>query len=152
MANENESFIREVNEQIRSEKLSNFWGRYGVVVVGAAILVVLSAAGAGVYEYWNNSRASSSGDQFASALKLASEGKNDEALKAFSDLGTAGHGSYPGLARCRRAMRLAQLRRLPQSAMTTARHRYSATPQRCGPRGCWWTMAPMSRSRHRRKC
>jgi hypothetical protein len=35
MANENDSFIREVNEQIRSEQLSNFWGRYGVIVAGA---------------------------------------------------------------------------------------------------------------------
>lgn len=45
MANENDTFIREVNEQIRSEQLSRFWGRYGIVVVGAAILVVVGAAG-----------------------------------------------------------------------------------------------------------
>lgn len=41
MANENDTFIREVNEQIRSERLSNFWGRYGIVVVGSAVLIVL---------------------------------------------------------------------------------------------------------------
>lgn len=108
MANENDSFIREVNEQIRSEQFNNFWGRYGIVVVGAALLVVLGAAGAGIYEYWNTSRASTSGDQFATALKLAQEGKNDEALKAFSDLETAGHGSYPVLAKFRSATLLAQ--------------------------------------------
>ena len=108
MANENDSFIREVNEQIRSERLSNFWGRYGVLVIGAAVLIVLASAGAGIYEYWSNSRASSSGDQFASALKLASEGKQDEALKALSDLETSGHGSYPVLAKFRSATLLAQ--------------------------------------------
>ena len=84
MANENDTFIREVNEQIRSEQLSRFWGRYGIVVVGAAILVVVGAAGAGIYEYWNTSRASNSGDQFLAALTLASENKTDEALKAFA--------------------------------------------------------------------
>ncbi|MGV1914840.1 tetratricopeptide repeat protein [Rhizobium sp. 22-785-1] len=108
MAHENDSFIREVNEQIRSERLSNFWGRYGAVVIGAAILIVLASAGAGIYEYWSNSRASASGDQFANALKLASEGKNDEALKALSDLETAGHGSYPVLAKFRAATLFAQ--------------------------------------------
>ena len=73
MANENDTFIREVNEQIRSEQLSRFWGRYGIVVVGAAVLVVLGAAGAGIYEYWNTSRASNSGDQFLAVLGAATE-------------------------------------------------------------------------------
>ncbi|WP_284776102.1 tetratricopeptide repeat protein [Agrobacterium sp. lyk4-40-TYG-31] len=108
MANENDTFIREVNEQIRSEQFNNFWGRYGIVVVGAAVLIVLGSVGAGIYEYWNTSRASASGDQFATALKLAQEGKNDEAMKAFSDLETAGHGSYPVLAKFRSATLLAQ--------------------------------------------
>ena len=108
MANENDSFIREVNEQIRSEKLSNFWGRYGAVVIGAAVLIVLASAGAGIYEYWSNSRASASGDQFSNALKLASEGKNDEALKALTELESAGHGDYPILAKFRAATLLAQ--------------------------------------------
>ncbi|MGV1752151.1 tetratricopeptide repeat protein [Agrobacterium sp. CG674] len=108
MANENDTFVREVNEQIRAEQMSNFWGRYGIVVVAAAVLVVAGAAGTGIYEYWNSNRASASGDQFASALKLASEGKNDEALKALADLETAGHGSYPVLAKFRSATLLAQ--------------------------------------------
>ena len=108
MANENDSFIREVNEQIRSEQLSNFWGRYGVLVIGAAVLIVLAAAGAGIYEYWSSSRASKSGDQFASALKLAAEGKNDEAMTALSALETSGHGAYPVLAKFRSATLLAQ--------------------------------------------
>jgi hypothetical protein len=108
MANENDTFIREVNEQIRSEQLSRFWGRYGIVVVGAAILVVVCAAGAGIYEYWNTSRASNSGDQFLAALKLASENKTDDALKAFADLETSGHGNYPVLAKFRSATLLSQ--------------------------------------------
>jgi hypothetical protein len=108
MANENDSFIREVNEQIRSEQLSNFWGRYGVIVAGAAVLIVVGTAGAGIYEYWNSNRASNSGDQFSAALKLAAENKNDEALKALADLETAGHGSYPVLAKFRSATLIAQ--------------------------------------------
>lgn len=108
MANENDTFIREVNEQLRSEKMTNFWSKYGIVVVGGALLIVLGTAGAGIYEYWNSSRASNSGDQFIAAMKLASENKPDDALAALNELETAGHGSYPVLAKFRSATLQAQ--------------------------------------------
>jgi hypothetical protein len=41
-------------------------------------------------------------------LKLAADNKPDEALKALADLETAGHGSYPVLAKFRSATLLAQ--------------------------------------------
>lgn len=108
MANENDTFIREVNEQLRSEKMTNFWSKYGIVVIGGAVLIVLGTAGAGIYEYWNSSRASNSGDQFIAAMKLASENKPDDALAALTELETAGHGSYPVLAKFRSATLQAQ--------------------------------------------
>jgi hypothetical protein len=108
MANENDTFIREVNEQLRSEKMTNFWSRYGIVVIGGAVLIVLGTAGAGIYEYWNSNRASNSGDQFIAAMKLASENKPDDALAALAALETAGHGSYPVLAKFRSATLQAQ--------------------------------------------
>ena len=103
MAHENDSFIREVNEELRSEQMRKFWQRYGIVFIGAAALIVIGAAGAGIYDYWNSSKANASGDQFSAALKLVEEGKNDEALSAFAALETDGHGSYPVLAKFRAA-------------------------------------------------
>lgn len=103
MAHENDSFIREVNEQLRSEKMHKFWQRYGAGIIGAAVLVVLGAAGAGIYEYWTTSKANASSDQFSSALKLVEEGKSDEALAAFAAIEKEGHGSYPVLAKFRAA-------------------------------------------------
>jgi hypothetical protein len=72
------------------------------------VFVVLGTAAAGVYEYWNSSRASNSGDQFLSALQLAADNKNDEALAALAELEKAGHGSYPVLAQFRSATLQAQ--------------------------------------------
>lgn len=103
MAHENDSFIREVNEELRSERFQTIWSRYSGIIVGAAGLIVVATAGVGIYEYWSGGRASDSGDQFLAALNLASENKNDEALAAFATLEKDGHGSYPVLARFRSA-------------------------------------------------
>lgn len=103
MVNENDSFIREVNEELRSERMRIFWKRYGAAFIGAAALIVIGAAGTGIYEYWTTGKANASGDQFSAALKMVEEGKNEEALSAFAALEKDGHGSYPVLAKFRAA-------------------------------------------------
>lgn len=103
MVHENDSFIREVNEELRSEQMRKFWQRYGAAVIGAAALIVVGAASFGIYEYWTTGKANASGDQFSSALKLVEEGKTEEALSAFATLEKDGHGSYPLLAKFRAA-------------------------------------------------
>ena len=96
-----DSFIREVNEEIRQDQARALWDRYGPLALGAAVLVVLVTAGFVGYDYWTTSRANRSGDQFSQALELANAGKNDEAL------GADGFGAYPLLARMRAATVLA---------------------------------------------
>ena len=98
-----DSFIREVNEEIRQDQASALWDRFGPVALGAAVLVVLVTAGFVGYDYWSTSRANRSGDAFSQALALANEGKNDEALGALQALEAEGYGAYPLLARMRAA-------------------------------------------------
>ena len=103
MAHDNDSFIREVNEELRSDQVKNAWKRYGTIVIGIAALIVLGTAGMRGYEYWETHNSSQSGDRFIAALKLASEGKNDEALSALDAIAQDGTGSYPVLAKLRAA-------------------------------------------------
>ena len=102
-----DSFIREVNEEIRQDQARALWDRYGPLALGAAVLVVLVTAGFVGYDYWTTSRANRSGDQFSQALELANAGKNDEALGALEQLEADGYGAYPLLARMRAATVLA---------------------------------------------
>ena len=102
-----DSFIREVNEEIRQDQAKALWDRYGPAAIALAILVVLGTAAFVGYNYWVETRASQSGDAFSQALRLANEGKNDDALKALQALETEGHGAYPVLARLRSATVLA---------------------------------------------
>lgn len=98
-----DSFIREVNEEFRRDQAKALWERYGVIVAGIAILVVLGTAAFVGYQYWDESRANASGDAFLAALQLANDGKTDEAIAAFDKLEKDGYGAYPVLAKMRAA-------------------------------------------------
>ncbi|RVB17838.1 tetratricopeptide repeat protein [Mesorhizobium sp. M7A.F.Ca.CA.004.06.2.1] len=98
-----DSFIREVNDEIRREQAQALWDRFGPALIVVAVLVVLCTAAFVGYRYWDETRANRSGDAFSQALKLANDGKNDEALTALDQLEKDGYGAYPLLARMRGA-------------------------------------------------
>ncbi|MGB6117314.1 MAG: tetratricopeptide repeat protein [Mesorhizobium sp.] len=94
-------FIREVNEEIRQDQAKALWERYGAILIGLAVAIVIGTAAWVGYDYWKTSTANASGDRFSQALTLANEGKNDEALAALESLEGDGYGAYPLLARLR---------------------------------------------------
>lgn len=98
-----DSFFREVNEEIRQEKAKALWDRYGPAAIFIAAMVVICTALFVAWQYWHETSANSSGDQFSQALVLANSGKADEALAAFEALEKDGYGAYPLLARMRAA-------------------------------------------------
>ena len=98
-----DSFIREVNDEIRREQAQALWDRFGPALIVVAILVVLGTAAFVGYRYWDETRANRSGDAFSQALKLANDGKSDDALTALQQLEKDGYGAYPLLARMRAA-------------------------------------------------
>jgi hypothetical protein len=108
MVQDNDSFIREVNEELRSDQISGVWRRFRYVIIGGAALIVLGTAGYRGYEYWHSHNASVYGDEFIAALNLAKDNKPEEALAALEKLEADGGGSYPVLARLRSATLLSQ--------------------------------------------
>ena len=103
-----DSFFREVNEELRQDQAKALWDRFGPAFIGLAVLVVLGTAAFVGWQYWTESQANRSGDDFAAALALANTGKNDEALAALDALEKDGYGAYPLLARMRAATVLLQ--------------------------------------------
>jgi hypothetical protein len=103
-----DSFFREVNEELRQDQAKALWDRYGPAFIGLAVLVVLGTAAFVGWQYWTESKANRSGDDFAAALTLANSGKSDEALAALDQLEKDGYGAYPLLARMRAATVLQQ--------------------------------------------
>ncbi|MFB9948129.1 tetratricopeptide repeat protein [Rhizobium puerariae] len=100
---DDDSFIREVNEELRSDQVKYAWKRFRPAVIAIVVLIVGGAIAKESYEWWDTRSSSQSGDKFLAALQLASQDKPDDALAAFEALEKDGTGSYPVLARMRAA-------------------------------------------------
>lgn len=103
-----DSFIREVDEELRQDKAHALWKRYGPLAIGAAVALVLATGAWSYYTYSRAQKAGASGDRFLAALELIRDKKNDEAREVLKALEADGYGAYPVLARIRSATLLAE--------------------------------------------
>jgi hypothetical protein len=99
-----ESLFREVDEEVRQEQFKKLWARFGNLVIGVCLLVIVGVGGFQGWQYWQTKQAEAAGDEFFSAAELASAGKSDEALKQFESVS---HAGFNALARLREAALLA---------------------------------------------
>ena len=103
-----DSFFREVNQELRQDQAKALWTRYGPAAIAIAVAVVLGTSLWVAWDYWSQTRANNSGDAYSQALSLAREGRTDEATAALQQLEADGYGAYPVLARMRGATVLAE--------------------------------------------
>jgi hypothetical protein len=99
-----ESLFREVDEEVRQEQFKKLWARYGNLIIGVCLLVVLGVGGFQGWRYWQQKQSEAAGDAFFTAAELAREGKAEEAMKQFATVSKTG---FTYLARLREAALLA---------------------------------------------
>ncbi|WP_279483734.1 tetratricopeptide repeat protein [Aureimonas sp. SK2] len=112
----NDTFVREVNEELRQERVRALWVRYGTAAVIAGVLIVLGVGGYVLWERYQASVAAADGDRLLQATALYSEGKADEANAVLEQLAAGGVNVYPALAR----LRLAEARETGDPAAAVA--------------------------------
>ena len=100
--------FRELDEDMRRERMEKAWAKYGNVIIGLAMLIVVGVAGWRGYQYFQTQAAQTAGAAYDKALQLAREGKHAEAEKAFAALGNDTSAGYRALARFRTAAETAQ--------------------------------------------
>lgn len=104
----NENIFREVDEELRSDRMRALWKRYGPYLIGAAVLVVLGVGINEGWRWWQNSTAARSSDLFYSAIETAQGADVAAAQEALNAVVAQGSGDYPLLARFRQAALLAR--------------------------------------------
>ncbi len=98
-----QSFDREVDEELRRERLRQIWRKYGGAIVVVAIAIVGGVAGYKGWQYWSAKRAAETGGTLMRALALAEDGKWAEAERILAKLAEDGPAGYRVLATLRLA-------------------------------------------------
>ena len=98
--------FREVDEEVRRERLEQLWKRYGNYIIAVALVILVGVGAWRGYIYWQERKAAEAGAAYEAASVLADEGKHQEAEQAFAKLATDGTAGYRGLARFREAAQL----------------------------------------------
>lgn len=103
----NENIFREVDEELRSDRMRKLWRQTGPYIIGAAVGIVLLVAINEGWSWWQRSQAATSAEQLYAAFELADGGDIAAARTALDELIASGSGNYPTLARFRQAGLLA---------------------------------------------
>jgi hypothetical protein len=100
-------FFREVDEDVRRERVIRIWTKYQYWFIALAVLIVAGTAAWRVYDHMRNEAAEEAGAAYEAALQLSLDGKPAEAEAAFEALARTAPKGYANLARLRAADEIA---------------------------------------------
>ncbi len=95
--------FREVDEEVRRERILKLWANNRHVIIALAIILVAGTGAWRFYTYQRDSAAQAAGARYEAAAQLAREGKSGEAAAAFEELSRTAPKGYASLARLRAA-------------------------------------------------
>lgn len=103
MVDKNDSLLREVEDELRNDKLKKLWDQYGTYVVGAALALIVGLFGYQQMQARRLAATEAAGAGFEAARRLAVENKSPEAAAAYAEIAKSGPAGYATLARFQQA-------------------------------------------------
>jgi hypothetical protein len=94
---------REIDEELRRERLLKLWDMYGVYVLAAALAVILGVGGWKYYEHQQTQANELASRQYIAALSDLANKRDFDARKRLQDLADTAPAGYAALARLRLA-------------------------------------------------
>lgn len=93
----------EVQEEYRRQQAVQFWNKYRVPLIAAAVAAVLGVAGYEGWTYWRGEQALASSRAFDAAARAAEAADPKDAIARFEKLGSKAVGGYAVLSRLQEA-------------------------------------------------
>ncbi|MDD4557199.1 MAG: tetratricopeptide repeat protein [Alphaproteobacteria bacterium] len=94
-----EKLLREVEQDLKNDRLVAFWKQYGLYLVIFVVLVLSFAVSFETFKVWHREKNQTWSDTYAYALNLQIQGKYDESLKVLNDIVKNNHDIYVDLAK-----------------------------------------------------
>ena len=91
--------FREIDEELRRENYLKLWQRYGKHLIAAAILIVIATALLVAWREYQSRERQAEGVRYAAALDLERQGKDKDALDAFTAMAASATDGRGVLAR-----------------------------------------------------
>ena len=98
-----DNIFREVDEELRSDRMRALWRRFAPYVIGAAVGVVAIVAINEGWTWYHANNAAQSSDELYAAFDAIDGGDLESAQNQLTALTVNGSGSYPVLAQFRKA-------------------------------------------------
>ncbi|MBF0093160.1 MAG: tetratricopeptide repeat protein, partial [Alphaproteobacteria bacterium] len=98
-----EALFREVDEDLRSDRISELWKTYGNLVIAAAAALVLGVGGYEGWRAWDAKQRDADSLRYATAAAQAEDGKTAAALEALGAASAEGGAGYRAIAALHRA-------------------------------------------------
>jgi hypothetical protein len=98
-----DNIFREVDEELRSDRMRALWRRFAPFVIGAAVAVVVVVAANEGWTWYHNNNAAQSSDELYAAFETIDGGDLASAQTQLDTVIANGSGSYPTLAQFRKA-------------------------------------------------
>jgi hypothetical protein len=99
--------FREVEEEVRRERLERIWKEYGDYIIAAAALLILAAAGYRLWTFYEARERARASNEYLAAEQLMQSGQASAAAKIFAQLSQNAPGGYAKLAKLQTANTLA---------------------------------------------
>jgi len=91
-------FEREVDEELRQEKLANIWKKYRMLVYTGVVAIILGTIGFEWYQAWQTKIRLAESDRYDNATVMIVQGQTNEAINALEQLAKDGQTGYRYLA------------------------------------------------------
>lgn len=102
-----DEIFREVEEEVRRERLEKIWKEYGDYIVAAVSVLLLAIAGYRLWSVYQAREAMRASEQFIAAQQLLDSGQSQTAAQQFARLAQTAPGGYAKLSALQEADALA---------------------------------------------
>ncbi len=95
--------FREVEEEVRQERLQKWWKKYGTYVVAGVSILVIGVAGWKLWERYDQQQRLKASSQIESAAQISAAGQNDLAAQAYAQIAKKAPSGYALVAQLSQA-------------------------------------------------